>query len=362
VIGWARKIESQQALFVFDSCFSGTILQQRGSGAEPALITQLRNRPVRMFITAGNAGETVPARSDFAPAFAAALNEGLADLNKDGYTTGTELGMYLQNYLSRFGRQTPWYGKINDPALAAGDFVFRSGRKSESPPMDEGPRLARLNVTSSPAGASVFVDGRLLGITPVVLTDVTAGVRRVQLRADGFESRSWSLDLSAGDSRSLDADLTPVRRSAPLVVNTEPSSADVTLVGYAGSYRPGIELPDGRYTVRVSADGFGTREVPIEIAGQNQQVLVALERKPSRVAESTARMSDRSTRRTRSSDSTYLAGNTPPSGGAVCYARNTLGAPFWWFGPNAVIAQQAAVQYCAANSPWGTFCQPVGCQ
>jgi hypothetical protein len=362
IIAWARKILSRQALFLFDSCFSGLVLQQRGMGSDPTLITNLESRPVRMFITAGGAGETVPARSDFAPAFAAALNEGLADLNEDGYTTGTELGMYLQTYLSRFGRQTPWYGKINDPALAAGDFVFRSGARDAAPLVDDGPRYARLRIGSTPAGASVFVDGRLLGVTPVTLADVAAGRRQIELRADGFEPRSWSVELAAGDARVLDADLAPVRRSAQLFVRTEPTAAEVTLLGHSSGYRPGIELPEGRYTLRVSADGYQSREVPLEIADQDQQVLVALERKTPPPREPATRTAERPTRRYRDSEPTYMAANTPSAGGAVCYASNSLGVPFYWFGPNRMVAQQAAVQYCAANSPWGTFCQPTGCQ
>jgi len=52
--------------------------------------------------------------------------EGDADLTGDGYITGSELGMYLSekvvNYTHR--RQHPQYGKINNPDLDRGDFIF----------------------------------------------------------------------------------------------------------------------------------------------------------------------------------------------------------------------------------------------
>jgi hypothetical protein len=62
--------------------------------------------------------------------------EGDADLTGDGYITGSELGMYLSdkvvNYTHR--RQHPQYGKINNPDLDRGDFIFvplKARRKEE---------------------------------------------------------------------------------------------------------------------------------------------------------------------------------------------------------------------------------------
>ena len=82
------------------------------------------SRPVRQFITAGSAGETVPAKSTFTPAFVEALQYGKGDLNQDGYISGTELGMYLQMEVPLYVEQTPQFGKITDYELSRGDFVF----------------------------------------------------------------------------------------------------------------------------------------------------------------------------------------------------------------------------------------------
>ena len=46
-------------------------------------------------------------------------------MNNDKYITGTELGMYLHNKVTDYeSGQTPQYGKIRDPDLDEGDFVF----------------------------------------------------------------------------------------------------------------------------------------------------------------------------------------------------------------------------------------------
>lgn len=125
IITWSKEIEAKHALFLFDSCFSGTIFKSRALNKIPGHISQKTARPVRQFISSGSAGETVPARSVFAPLFIRAI-EGQGDLNSDGYVTGEELGMYLNKEVMVYETgQTPQYGKIRDPDLDEGDFVFQ---------------------------------------------------------------------------------------------------------------------------------------------------------------------------------------------------------------------------------------------
>jgi len=133
VVTWARSIESKHALFLFDSCFSGTLFKSKNKPKIPRQITQAMAKPVRQFITAGSADEAVPAKSTFTPAFVDALRYAKADMYKDGYVTGEELGLYLKNTVQYFTNQTPQYGKIGDYKLNRGDFVFKVKNQSTPP-------------------------------------------------------------------------------------------------------------------------------------------------------------------------------------------------------------------------------------
>jgi hypothetical protein len=131
VLAWCRQIEAKHVMFLFDSCFSGTIFKTKALPEIPPHISEITSRPVRQFITAGDAGEEVPAKSVFAKSFIRGL-QGEADLSKDGYITGSELGMYLRDKVLYYqSGQTPQYGKIRDPDLDEGDFVFVIGRHSD---------------------------------------------------------------------------------------------------------------------------------------------------------------------------------------------------------------------------------------
>ncbi len=80
IVTWAREMTAKHALFLFDSCFSGTVFRTRALPDEPPHIDRLANEPVRQFITAGSANEEVPARSVFTPAFVDALEHREGDL------------------------------------------------------------------------------------------------------------------------------------------------------------------------------------------------------------------------------------------------------------------------------------------
>ncbi|QWR76919.1 caspase family protein [Candidatus Magnetomonas plexicatena] len=120
---YAKRIDAKHALFLFDSCFSGSIFDM--SRAVPEIISYKASKPVRQFITSGAADEPVPDKSIFLEQFKAALEGAAAD--KDGYITGTALGEYLQNTVTNYskGTQHPQYGKIRNPKLDKGDFVFK---------------------------------------------------------------------------------------------------------------------------------------------------------------------------------------------------------------------------------------------
>lgn len=122
---YAKRIQAKHVLFMFDSCFSGSIFDTTRSGRVPSHIGDKTDQPVRQFITSGDADEEVPDVSLFRQEFVAALR-GDADGDRDGYITGTELGEYLHKQVVNYSNrtQTPQHGKIRHRHLDKGDFVF----------------------------------------------------------------------------------------------------------------------------------------------------------------------------------------------------------------------------------------------
>ena len=122
---YARSIHSKHALFVFDSCFSGSIFSTRSTKSVSGNLTPDIGKPVRHFITSGSADQTVPDEGVFCGLFVDALG-GAADLTNDGFVLGSEIEMFLRSEVYKYSqqRQTPQGGKILDPTLDRGDIVF----------------------------------------------------------------------------------------------------------------------------------------------------------------------------------------------------------------------------------------------
>jgi len=152
---YAKRIESKHALFLFDCCFSGSLFDM--TRAVPDVISWKTTKPVRQFVTAGQADETVPDRSIFREQFVDGI-AGQADVDKDGYVTCTELGEFPQKTVLNYSKQTqhPQYGKIRDKNLDQGDFVFQVPLPGTTPPGPWKPAVtpdaaARPAATATPA-------------------------------------------------------------------------------------------------------------------------------------------------------------------------------------------------------------------
>ena len=123
---------AQHVLFVFDSCFAGTIFTSRQSANAPKeytedLVAELLEKPSRDFITTGSANETVPEHSPFPKLFLAALN-GAADRYGRGVISSADINSYLRDRLLDLRgdiKLTPQYGRLPDPTFAEGEFLFR---------------------------------------------------------------------------------------------------------------------------------------------------------------------------------------------------------------------------------------------
>lgn len=193
VASWARQMDAKHVLLVFDSCFSGSIFAQRGPRDLPPWITQLTQEPVRYFITAGSANEQVPSQSLLVPNMIRGLRYGLADLNKDGFVTSGELGVYLREHIITTGLQTPQHGPLREPQFDGGDVVFRVPDPAWLATVDAESSAAESTLTvvpvTTPSVASPPVQNRAqdaIIYTPnVAVTSGAIGLDSARIAPDG---------------------------------------------------------------------------------------------------------------------------------------------------------------------------------
>ena len=186
VVTQAKNIYAKHALFIFDSCFSGSVLNLRDR-VTPNTISDNVNQPVRQFITAGRANEPVPDYSVFKQSFLDILEGGDEEPIRDGYLTGEELGLYLKNKVPSYNKnQHPQYGKILDPKLDKGDFVFILASGGAIVEIPSSTARTTLSVQSNVSGARVTVDGKYVGTTDLSNVEVSSGEHRVSVEKEGY--------------------------------------------------------------------------------------------------------------------------------------------------------------------------------
>jgi hypothetical protein len=75
-----------------------------------------------------------------------------------------------------------------------------------------------LDVQSEPAGANVYVDGRLAGRTPLQVATLEAGDHRVRLTKDGFLENARLVSVGAAETKNVHVTLTPHSGTAPAAI------------------------------------------------------------------------------------------------------------------------------------------------
>ncbi|WP_168794678.1 SUMF1/EgtB/PvdO family nonheme iron enzyme [Paraburkholderia aromaticivorans] len=134
--------KARHAIYVFDSCFSGAIFSSRTMSASLSLDHADLARyysgpaafPVRQFISAGTEKQTVPQISQFTPLLIQAISGQIDELNRGGYISGRDLGLWLSRKLSLYVTdETPQSGTIRDSRFDKGDIVFRVPDTPPSP-------------------------------------------------------------------------------------------------------------------------------------------------------------------------------------------------------------------------------------
>lgn len=235
----AKRIQARHVLFIFDSCFSGTILNAARNQEQPENISYSVQQPVRQFITAGRANEGVPDKSVFKQAFLNLIEGSARQPVPDDYITGEELGFYLKHQVPIYNKgQHPQYGKINDPNLDQGDFVFVLPKEEVwTPAPPNVSPVATLIVTSTPIGADIYVDNAWIGKTPLMNHKVDTGERRekqvtVSLELSGYKYRVANLTLREGKKTPWEVRLEKlIPRMATLTVTSTPSGVSVYVDG-----------------------------------------------------------------------------------------------------------------------------------
>ena len=139
----------------------------------------------------------------------------------------------------------------------------------------EVPQTGSLEITSTPAGLAVQVvlDGNYQGVTPLLLSNLSAGSHLVQLRSPGYQDNVQVVSIPAGERIHISADYPPKPTTIPpttpppptpeptIAPTVRPTEVPVTPVPKGSLYVD--SFPQGA-TIILNGKGYGVTPRLIE--------------------------------------------------------------------------------------------------
>lgn len=139
-----------------------------------------------------------------------------------------------------------------------------------------------ISVSSSPAGASILIDGSYKGTTPASILEYP-GIHTVLLQLSGYYDSSQQVSVAADTTQYVSVTMSPVQSATTgsLYVSSSPSASNVYLNGaYRGQTNSGgilliQNLPAGSYQVMVTHPQYNNYVATVSISPGAQSAVQA---------------------------------------------------------------------------------------
>lgn len=263
-------LSARHVFLVADACFSGSLFASRGLRyfeETDRYFREIVKRTSRQALTSGGIEEVADGGAEGHSIFAYHFIQELRH-NHAPYFAASKLSASVKQLVARNASQEPRWSHLREAGDEDGEFFFlRSGVAASD-------KLAlaaqQLKVSSDPEGATVLVDGEVVGTTPMSLSGL-AGRVVVTVAKEGFDDAVEDVVIRMDRTQNVSFNLSPVAGTGQIVITSNPDEAawyfDGGLMGKTPDQVGSLAL--GTHRVRVVKPGYAPWEQSIDlIAGQ----------------------------------------------------------------------------------------------
>jgi CRISPR/Cas system-associated exonuclease Cas4 (RecB family) len=141
------------------------------------------------------------------------------------------------------------------------------------------PEVFKFAFTSTPPGAEVYVDGKMLGLTPFEIPHSGTGTYVVIFHKAGYKDWKYNLVISQGQPQSLNAVLEAPQGA--LLLKSEPQGELYIDGSYSGRTGSVVQLAAGIHKIIVKSYGYYDYETQVKIVeGKTTEMSAKMTEKP----------------------------------------------------------------------------------
>ncbi len=140
------------------------------------------------------------------------------------------------------------------------------------------PIAGTLFVMSSPQKAQVFLDGKLIGETPLTKNDVLIGSHKLEVKREGFKPESKVVNIKEKETLQESFKLT---RKTDVTISSVPSGCNLYIDGkYMGRTPYKTQLTSGKYNIRIEGGRrYKTMDKKVSLSVSNPNLTYTLKRR-----------------------------------------------------------------------------------
>ena len=157
-----------------------------------------------------------------------------------------------------------------------GTFTINEGETKELPIINLKPRFGYYQVNTTPSAATVYLDDKLIGVSPVTRRQIESGNHTLRVETNLYHKDEQQFLISNGDDKVFDIKLNPA--FGTLIINSEPEGASLFIDGEEKGTTPykNENWPSGTYQITLKSDLYldETRSVIVEDGKPAEQLLV----------------------------------------------------------------------------------------
>ena len=136
------------------------------------------------------------------------------------------------------------------------------------------PQVAcRVSLTTNPSGATVIVDGKDRGVTPIMLYDLAPGRHHVKFRLAGYDESDRFFDTREGPF--IERNTVLREQKGLLLLKTEPEGCDVQVDGVSVGRTPCLLThlsTRETHSVRLRKAGYQDQAISVKFEGRKPLV------------------------------------------------------------------------------------------